>query len=234
MKLFALPSFRTLALVSLAALGACSSAGVVPQVQHPTASIAGGRVQTAVLVGSADLRPSAVSCVVPMFWLFRGSCANVVLKRTGATVKLAAYKGLALSEVFGKNTLPGDKIVVVDGTGPSNITGKAGGVLFPPYGSVGCVTLSGSKTRCPGKAFLYTLLANITSGLTWASTPRFTIVKAGAFPGTKCELIDLYATQGHYVWVVLPVYATPSNGSVSFAPWTQTISAQKVFGFICS
>jgi hypothetical protein len=45
--------------------------------------------------------------------------------------------------------------------------------------------------------------------------------------------MDLYLKQQHFVWVLLPVYGTPKSGTLTFAPWTQIIAAQRVFGFIC-
>lgn len=163
------------------------------------------------------------------------------MRQRGSTATLAASDGLTLTERFFKNAIQKPGLFVAGaGTGDKNITGQHDGVTFPEYGSVKCYDPYGRSSYCPGKAVLYTIVANVSDEfVSFGETPRFTLKTPGPLPGTECELTNITRTKdGSWAWILQLIYAKPRNGTVTFNPvGPATVDFPPntfyLFGFIC-
>jgi hypothetical protein len=163
------------------------------------------------------------SCKIGGTWHFEGSCRTADFTGAPAVVRLAPYKGLQLTLALPKTSPVTDKLIVEDGTGSGDITGKFMGVAFPDYGKAPCLPIGGYPIQCYGKAFLYAMVMNPDlDTVEFPSIPAGTIASRVGFPGTKqCEA-DLMEFGDSYDpvegWTLMPIYGKPAKGHVSFHP----------------
>lgn len=127
-----------------AALVACSGGKTVPEAGPNSAPA---------------LAQASTTCNVAGFWYLKGSCDKANLTSAGGTFALAAYRGITVKLVLGKNTASTkDTFFFSDATGSGDVTGRNGGVKFKPYSSGACL----SGFTCPGSAIVY--FSNINKG----------------------------------------------------------------------
>jgi hypothetical protein len=215
--------------VTLLATTACSSnSSILPQAREIASSLRA--------TAAADL------CRITGFWHFQGACKAFTVLKTGESVVLQAYEGYTLKAIYARSQAPDNtRFRTGDGTSDQDITGLYKSVVFPEYGRVGCIDLKSDKVPCPGKGFLYNVVRNDSSAqVIFSTSPEFTISSTHALPGSNCEelLLQLTADGNGFVWMRLPVYAKPKNGTMTFAPkqmfLNYTAKAHGVFGFACT
>jgi hypothetical protein len=213
----------TLAAFAVIGLAACAGQSTVPssapqalapQAMSPMSPMSMRAVHSDALTANA-----ASPCKVKNFWYFKGTCIAVVMNGSAGKAALKAYKGLGLTLGFSKNDGKKAAIVVGEGTSSSDITGTYQNTKFIDYGTVQCATLKGKAAKCPGKAFLYVLLANASkSTVTFSALPSATITNTGAFPGKSCAAILMGFTSSGIPagWYLLPGSVKPKGHTVSF------------------
>lgn len=230
---------RSTMLVSVVAvaLAACGEQAAVPLQPGSVGNLALSRSAQPVLLHSApfgivtrrivdqslpDKKSEKKPCNVKGIWYFHGSCVQANLDNgAGSTISLAAYKGIGMRDATGPITTTGKATLVVgEGTGSGDITGKLNGTVFPLMTN-NCVTGSGTATACP-KAMLY--FDNFNSGkstIAFSKTPAVALTsKAGK--NSKCTLGILVTVQStKFRWWQTPVQGTFKNGTLSLlaASW---------------
>lgn len=188
-------------------------------------------------------RSASPDCTVPGEWTFQGACKSVVMEQDGISVRLAAYKGLAVRAGFeSNNAQPDTRFVVAEGTGARDITGTVSGKAFPFYGQPQCVTLRGYNVPCRGKAFLYLLVANASDvEVFFSGIGPFLITNDNGFPGSTCSISQLATLHGKIVWQDLQMNARIQNGgktlrfahSQAVLP-VYTAKMANVLAFVCN
>ena len=217
-------------------LAGCSAEFGGPSVQSQTA--------LARFTAPLDEAPqgSSSSCKIAGTWRFGGSCRETDFNGAPAVIRLAPYKGLQLSLALPETPRVAVKLIVAEGTGSGDITGKFMGAAFPNYGEAPCLPIGGYPIQCYGKGFLYALVENLSlDTVEFPSIPAATIASRVGFPGTKqCEA-DLMAFGDTYDpvagWYLMPIYGKPEKGRVSFHTIKTALSLEtgnfSVFAFTC-
>jgi hypothetical protein len=178
-------------------LAACASHGVVPA----TSSFGPSSVSPEALSPDAK-KPTPVPCAKPQTpWEFGGACGGVYIKAAGGSASMAAYDGFTIKATFPKASpapSAGEILVVRDATNTKkDITGLVGGKTFPVFNKIG------SPATLSVKPLLYMKAHNQGSKFTFTATPLVTVTSVKAFPGKKCVLTKMNASNN--TWQTLPV-----------------------------
>src|SRR5579863_1043412 len=149
------------ALATAIALAGCGGHGMVPS-------------QNAVpgfySVSPLAKNPCYTAKVQPA-WIFHGSCVMTKLPPKGKTIKLAPYKGIAVTVKLGKSSSKNGSFVLVDALGgKTKDISKFKKMSFPPI------------TPNTLKSVIYVEAVNGKAGLKFSGTLTF-ILKAKKFPG---------------------------------------------------
>jgi len=170
----------------------------------------------------SPLASSNAACgAVHGVWHFGGSCAQVALTRRGAKIALPAYRGYTTTLTIGKNHVRGSAaIIVAEATGNGDVHGSFEGVPLLPYANRNCVTDAARRQRqqrCPGKAFLYVQILNVSENgdITLAATPAIAVSSTVGFPGRgRC----FPAALNNNGWVpAIPYGAKPTGTTLMVA-----------------
>ena len=176
------------------ALAACGGHGLVP-----SQSVAPG--MDAVTPMAAN--PCYTAAVQPA-WIFMGSCKIVAkLPAKGASIALAAYKGVSVTVKLPKPSAAGGSFALVDALGGKDIKpfkGKAFLAITP-------------KTL---KSVIYVQAVNGTAGLKFTSGNLVFTIKAAKFPGKTCPLSVITGTFPKLKWFNSPFSGKISGGTMTF------------------
>jgi hypothetical protein len=177
-------------------LAACASHGVVPA----TSSFGPSSLSPEAL--SPDAKPTPKPCAKPQkAWEFGGACGGVYIKAAGGSASMAAYDGFTIKATFPKASpapSAGEVLVVRDATNTKkDVTGLVGGKPFPALDKIG------SPPTLSVKPLLYMKAYNQGGGFTFTATPLVTVTSVKAFPGKKCILTKMNASNN--TWQTLPV-----------------------------
>ncbi len=176
------------AATALVALAACAQPGLAP-----SQPFTGAAVRAAA---------AASPCRIAGFYDFHGACTQAVLPAAGGALRLAPYRGFALTLTFPQNDGGGKPTLLLgDATGSGDITGTVRGVPFSRYPKP-CASRS-----CPGTAFLY-IVRRSSTAFTATGKTALTIVNAGTYPGTTCFTVGL----GPKGWMLSPHPSATPHG----------------------
>jgi hypothetical protein len=178
-------------------------------------------------------------------WNFGGPCVSGPLTSSGATFNLPSYRNLSAMLTYGRNdaTRPID-FVVGDATGDGDITGLLNAKLvFPIYGTAGCLDPKGAPAQCLDKAVLYLLVINLSGvPVRFETTPQIELSSLDGFPGKYCTLQTMIwsgAPQGNAAWISHGRVASVNGETVTFraVPQMQRYKSQgslTVYAVTCS
>lgn len=154
-------------------------------------------------------------------WEWKGSCIDKLLGQTTTTFNLKTYKGITTSLEFTnkEKSQAGSKILVGEGTGPSDIVGKVNGKTFPFYKSKGvkCYSWAGRGIYpCMGNVFLYVTINNLTDRtVVFTELPKSTIANKALPNGKVCFLVELFGATKEPIWEMWPAAAKVVNGKLT-------------------
>jgi hypothetical protein len=178
------------------ALAACGGHGLVP-----SQSVASGTDA----VTPMATNPCYTAAVQPA-WIFMGSCKIVAkLPAKGATVALAAYKGVTVTVKLPKPSPAGGSFALVNAVG-----GKAKDIK--PFKGKAFLAIT-PKTL---KSVVYVEAVNGTAGLKFASGSLVFTIKAAKFSGSSCPLSVLTGTFPKLKWFNSPFSGKISGGTMTF------------------
>jgi hypothetical protein len=155
---------------------------------------------------------------------------------------LAPYKGLTTTVGFPSSDAPPQTpFIVGEGTNLTDITGTYGGVKFPLFGTIPCLSVKGQTVPCQvGADFLYLIVINAspTTDVRFISTPKVTVTKTGGFPGTKCGAAALEINGSTMAYVLVPNRAKLTGDTAEFPAFKTPLAIPHAnflaFGFFCS
>jgi hypothetical protein len=207
------------ALAAAVAFAACSGHGLTPSTSLPGASMSND-------TGGATPFKAVGPCGAQQTkgWLFGGSCFSVVLKTTGESGTLKAYKGITIAAKLGTNNAKAGTIIIFrDATGKGDIKPIKPSPAFPLYGKKGCA----KGASCPGTAFVYIEGENSSKAFSLNFTPGITVTNTGKYPGKRCILAELGATG----WGATALNATVTGKKLTFKslPAPQSIPSGAFF-----
>ena len=184
---------RTVAASAAAlALAACGGHGIVPSQSAAPMS----------LVRPEAANPCYTAAVQPA-WIFKGSCDVTKLASKGATIKLAAYKGITESTVLPANNGNGSAFVLVDAVGGKDIAAYKG-AKFP------------ALPKSIGKSVLYVEVVNGFNGLKFTAKNLVFSVTATQLPSKTCALSVLKPAAKGYSWTKAPLPPKVSGNTITF------------------
>ena len=176
-------------------------------------------------------------CKIPGLWDFRGQCFEFGMQAQGLGMGVGPVQGYRLQIQFPKNNAKsGDMVIVGDGTSDLNITGKVQGQKFPLYGSVPCISATGTSTTCAGKGVLYVEILNTSAdAIKFASLPTVTLQgpkKLGTYK--QCQIDALKTSSGKPAWFQLPVTAAPSGTQLTFPAYNVAVTLPATSGLFAA